>query len=426
MSQQGEVKKAAATTVIRHGHAKSKRGCKICKTRRVKCDELRPSCYNCIRGGRTCVYVNISGLSYVEDWGGARSTSPSALEPEPEMASIMHIYASPKWHDIAPRTLWYLGWLAQHASLLAGQQATELSLWWNKIPVFFKLAVNFDFVASMIAAHVAGYLAIERRSSAIQKEAISLRISACQGLNRAISNFSRDNSDALLASSIIFSMQQTEWKSWKKVTEGTSKVIHEMNNWLHYSEFSDHLVRDISIFSAQNLRDIYDLKIARPMNGQPIDLNSLLSLGIDSLNQLRGCLKSREELSAVVKRLHDSLHLVRNRQSAWSLEDQFRITYHWRLGWIPHGYSSLSQRDSLYLITISHVFGIFVALSTKFNVFDQGYLIFNRLKAITEICSIFDKVPIFLCESCEAYHDGSRLLGFPCQAVALYCSRTLR
>ncbi|KAE8148343.1 hypothetical protein BDV25DRAFT_168531 [Aspergillus avenaceus] len=40
----------------RKPHAKSRTGCFTCKARRVKCDETRPECLRCVRGGRTCEF----------------------------------------------------------------------------------------------------------------------------------------------------------------------------------------------------------------------------------------------------------------------------------------------------------------------------------------------------------------------------------
>ncbi|UPK99758.1 hypothetical protein LCI18_010693 [Fusarium solani-melongenae] len=37
-------------------HTKSRNGCKICKTRRVKCDEARPACRSCVMRNAICVY----------------------------------------------------------------------------------------------------------------------------------------------------------------------------------------------------------------------------------------------------------------------------------------------------------------------------------------------------------------------------------
>ncbi|KAH6867688.1 hypothetical protein B0T10DRAFT_502229 [Thelonectria olida] len=40
----------------RRPHRKSRRGCRRCKTKRVKCDESRPACGNCNRHGISCEY----------------------------------------------------------------------------------------------------------------------------------------------------------------------------------------------------------------------------------------------------------------------------------------------------------------------------------------------------------------------------------
>lgn len=40
----------------RLGSKKSRNGCLTCRSRRVKCDELRPSCHRCQSGGRQCRY----------------------------------------------------------------------------------------------------------------------------------------------------------------------------------------------------------------------------------------------------------------------------------------------------------------------------------------------------------------------------------
>lgn len=41
---------------VKRHHNKVRSGCKVCRTRRVKCDELRPTCTHCIRRGLWCTY----------------------------------------------------------------------------------------------------------------------------------------------------------------------------------------------------------------------------------------------------------------------------------------------------------------------------------------------------------------------------------
>ncbi|KAM0667074.1 hypothetical protein ACQRIU_004929 [Beauveria bassiana] len=46
----------------RRSHAKSRTGCKTCKARKIKCDEQRPSCRNCLRRGVDCQFLAESGV----------------------------------------------------------------------------------------------------------------------------------------------------------------------------------------------------------------------------------------------------------------------------------------------------------------------------------------------------------------------------
>lgn len=68
-------------------HRKSRLGCRNCKTRKVKCDEKKPSCKNCSLRKETCVYPDSAQTS-----SAVRSTSASAssasASPHPRLASI--------------------------------------------------------------------------------------------------------------------------------------------------------------------------------------------------------------------------------------------------------------------------------------------------------------------------------------------------
>ncbi|KAL2830480.1 hypothetical protein BDW59DRAFT_141019 [Aspergillus cavernicola] len=45
---------------IRIGSTKVRSGCLVCKSRRIKCDETKPTCRNCTRSKRNCAYSNPS------------------------------------------------------------------------------------------------------------------------------------------------------------------------------------------------------------------------------------------------------------------------------------------------------------------------------------------------------------------------------
>ncbi|KAI1395078.1 hypothetical protein F4819DRAFT_479559 [Hypoxylon fuscum] len=60
--------------LTRRPHAKTRTGCRVCKSRKVKCDETRPSCRNCIRRGVSCDF-NLSARSATPN---SRAASSSA------------------------------------------------------------------------------------------------------------------------------------------------------------------------------------------------------------------------------------------------------------------------------------------------------------------------------------------------------------
>src|SRR5690348_12815942 len=45
-----------ASTGHRRSHTKSRGGCVVCKTRKTKCGEEKPSCLKCMRRGTDCLY----------------------------------------------------------------------------------------------------------------------------------------------------------------------------------------------------------------------------------------------------------------------------------------------------------------------------------------------------------------------------------
>jgi hypothetical protein len=44
----------------RKGHTKSRLGCSSCKRRKIKCQETKPSCGHCVKGGIKCEYPTLS------------------------------------------------------------------------------------------------------------------------------------------------------------------------------------------------------------------------------------------------------------------------------------------------------------------------------------------------------------------------------
>jgi len=76
---------------------------------------------------------------------------------------------------------------------------------------FLDAALGHDFVMSSILAFSATHLAWLTSMTGNKNLAFYHRGIALKGLRGAIGNFSRENSDAVLAASILLSWQAAEW-----------------------------------------------------------------------------------------------------------------------------------------------------------------------------------------------------------------------
>ncbi|GAB7323373.1 hypothetical protein MBLNU13_g05833t2 [Cladosporium sp. NU13] len=81
----------------RKAHTKSRRGCSSCKTRRVKCDENKPTCEQCTKFGVSCVYGGkAAGLKFTGE------SSFDLNDPIPFCPDLSTTTTTVKVNDIAP------------------------------------------------------------------------------------------------------------------------------------------------------------------------------------------------------------------------------------------------------------------------------------------------------------------------------------
>ncbi|KAH8647136.1 hypothetical protein BX600DRAFT_518421 [Xylariales sp. PMI_506] len=68
---------------MRKIHTKSRRGCKQCKARRIKCDEAHPSCGKCVRDGSRCSFLAIKPVLPALPLPRWHSLQPAVQPPVP-------------------------------------------------------------------------------------------------------------------------------------------------------------------------------------------------------------------------------------------------------------------------------------------------------------------------------------------------------
>jgi hypothetical protein len=63
LSQPPDFTDALNTSTRRH-HSKSRAGCTVCKKRRIKCDETKPACRQCVDYGRQCSFLDTNSQGF--------------------------------------------------------------------------------------------------------------------------------------------------------------------------------------------------------------------------------------------------------------------------------------------------------------------------------------------------------------------------
>lgn len=102
--------------------------------------------------------------------------------------------------------------------------AGNFTIWTGQIPLFLRIGTRYNFVMHALLALSASHIAWLTDCPLVNQMAIEHRGVAMQGLQESIGAFSRENSDAVLAASLLLSWQATEWRSWTQLMHGTSSV----------------------------------------------------------------------------------------------------------------------------------------------------------------------------------------------------------
>ncbi|KAK9364949.1 hypothetical protein V1509DRAFT_655871 [Lipomyces kononenkoae] len=128
-------------------HFKSRNGCLICKKRKIKCDEARPKCRNCVKHGANCEYAK-EVLEY-----GFSNVPGHFVAPPPGLSPHSTI-VSP---DLNMQHLSLLMHYVVHTShsLSNVQSADNISIWSQTVPL---VACRFPFLMYSIFALAATHI----------------------------------------------------------------------------------------------------------------------------------------------------------------------------------------------------------------------------------------------------------------------------
>ncbi|KAH8686413.1 hypothetical protein BGZ61DRAFT_454452 [Ilyonectria robusta] len=96
----------ALAKASRRNHSKTRTGCYTCKRRKIKCDEQRPSCKNCVKHGVTCDFAQATQTTLRQNPSADSELNLLDLELLHNFTTLTY---STLTHDPAIQNLWKFG-----------------------------------------------------------------------------------------------------------------------------------------------------------------------------------------------------------------------------------------------------------------------------------------------------------------------------
>ncbi|KAF8251262.1 hypothetical protein K440DRAFT_540319 [Wilcoxina mikolae CBS 423.85] len=199
----------------RRSHKKSRAGCLRCKKRRIKCDEVHPSCGNCIKHAIECDFTlppeerAALAPSAGNPVAAALPTPSPVLSPSSFGISSQQILL-PFHNTSAPQESLNMldlslmhNWSVSTAKTFSNRKEIQ-ELWRVSVPA---LAVQNPFLMHSILAisalHLQSAEQDHEKSMRYLTEAAHHQEQAVRGMGRSLAHISRDNCDALVVSSSL-------------------------------------------------------------------------------------------------------------------------------------------------------------------------------------------------------------------------------
>ncbi|KAF3249469.1 hypothetical protein TWF192_005542 [Orbilia oligospora] len=361
----------------RKSHTKSRKGCKTCKRRHIRCDETFPQCRNCTKHNVRCDYMDAPPPS--DDSNSLPPSTP--VSPEymsqdlwrrsqvPMLRSTTHLspYDAPTMRPRSSQDMRLLHDISRIASHMQMADPVLYRVWAREIPLlkFLRLAVRHEFVMeailSLSAAHLASVSSTtESRQVSFQHGGIAMK-----GLQDELSRFSRSNADACLAASVLLSWQASDWNAWKTLMEGTTIIIQSMQSWKHESEFSEFIASLEDANSGETFSTRPSLTEQRQIVANA--RASLEFLEIEAVNKP----VEQQALSTLFSFLNNL-----ETQLPMSNHDHEYQMIHPLASWLfflPLSFLRRAKSDPMVMVFLANFYGLLLAIEPLFPAVDSAY-----------------------------------------------------
>lgn len=335
--------------------------------------------------------------------------------PFPEL----RVYPQPQWRAYSKTDLRLIHHLSSISNEMFRNRTSNLTIWSDMMPKFLSIAAAHPFVMHSILAFSASHLAWISQSPDTRNLAFHHAGIALKGLHEGIAAFTRTNSDAVLASSLLLAWQATDWRGWASLVTGTKTVIQAMQPWRHESLFADYIAEHTPMPSKSLMNPI-----SSPISQEARrdHLQTLADLQ-NALHDLQPYLRREDQEGKWVEQLKSYIERLRTSNPAQTAEEQFGQLYALRkwLFWVPISLLAAKRGDPTVLVVLAHFYATAIALEPMFRDIGSVFCANLALSPLEEII-----------QYAQAYQDPrydqrtqgvAALVRFPSSIATSYKSR---
>lgn len=356
----------------RRSHTKSRKGCKTCKRRHIRCDESYPQCRNCTKHHVRCDYLDATTPDLESSISSARTSPTPAVGSEENLSSYYPSdasYASDFSYILPTEDQQQYGPdshlienIISMLNILDSKGATDLTAGLTFIRRHMTLTHAFPFVMDALKSVSASHNAWLTQDPAARELSIQHSTTALAGLHQAVGQFSKNNADAVLSATMILSYQSRDWLSWSSLVGGLTSITAAIDTWQQDSIYSDR-VKQVNAQAAWKAgrKDVYF---------QPADRTIVFANIQVALTFLLSKLNDRPLEIHWTKQFLDLTQQLSAAPVAVTPEEQFNQMYlvrKWVL-WLPVLLLQNGPIDVLSLAVIANLYGLALTLTTIFEV----------------------------------------------------------
>ncbi|KAH9872274.1 hypothetical protein IAQ61_005109 [Plenodomus lingam] len=335
--------------------------------------------------------------------------------PFPEL----RVYPQPQWRAIGKTDLRLIHHISSISNEMFRNRTSKSTLWTDMMPKFLSISASHPFVMHSILAFSASHLAWISQSSETRNLAFHHASIALKGLHDGIANFTKLNSDAVLASSLLLAWQATDWRGWASLVTGTKTVIQSMQPWRHESLFADYIA-DNTPMPNRSFMNPVSTPISQDARRE--QLNTLLEIHA-SLQRMQPYLNRNDQETKWVDQLKSYLDRLRASNQPQSPEEQFNQLYALRkwLFWVPISLLAAKCGDVNVLVVLAHFYATALALEPMFPDVASVFVADPSLRPLEEINQVVQGFQDTRYDS--RIQTMSYLIQFPMDMVSTYKTR---